>query len=459
MATAEQHADGLQVQDLRGRVRGEVLRPADGGYDEARTVWNGMIDRRPGLIARCAGIADVIEAVNFARTNHLLLSVRAGGHSVAGHAVCDGGLMVDLSLLKGIRVDPGQRTVRAGAGVTWGELDHETQAFGLATTGGIVPTTGIAGLTLGGGLGYLMRRFGLACDNLLSVDIVTADGQLRTASATEQPDLFCGVRGGGGNFGVVTSLEYRLHPLGPLVLGGFIFHPFAAARDALHCYRELTRTAPDELTTYVAFATSPEGQRVVAFIVCYSGPLEQGDEVLRPLRQFGTPLADTVSPMPYTAVQALAGPLYPPGRLNYWKSSFLDGLSDDAIATLIAQCEQLPSPFSAAAIEHLGGAVSRVGTDETAFSQRSAPYSLVITGEWTDPAETSRNVRWVREFWTAMQPFQSEAAYVNYLGAEELDRVKAAYGEQTYDRLVALKNKYDPTNLFRVNQNIPPGPG
>jgi hypothetical protein len=443
-----------RVEHFKASLRGEGLGPGDADYEAARRVWNGMIDRRPALIARCAGIADVIQAVQFARAHNLAVAVRGGGHSIAGHGVCDGGLMIDLSRLKGIRVDPARRTVRAEPGVTWGEFDHETQAFGLATTGGIVPTTGIAGLTLGGGLGYLMRRFGLACDNLLSVDIVTADGELRTASTTENAELFWGLRGGGGNFGVVTSLEYRLHPVGPLVLGGFVFHPRAVAKDALRFYAQFTRTAPDELTTYFAFATSPEGQPVVVFITCYSGLLDQGEEVLRPLRQFGTPLADTVSAMPYTALQTLAGPLYPPGRLNYWKSSFLTQLDDAAFETLIAQFQMVPSPYSAMALEQLGGAVSRVGADETAFSQRTIPYSLIITSEWEDPAATDRNVSWTRECWAAMRPFESEAAYVNYLDADEQDRTRASYAGRTYERLVALKNQYDPSNLFRHNQNI-----
>ena len=447
--------DEAAIQELRTSFRGALLRPGDDHYETVRQVWNSMINRKPAVIARCTGAADVISAVNFARTHNLLVSVRGGGHGVAGYGVCDGGLMIDLSPMKGIRVDPVGRTVRAQGGVTWGELDHETQAFGLATTGGVVPSTGIAGLTLGGGLGYLMRRFGLACDNLISVDIVTADGRLRTASATENADLFWAVRGGGGNFGVATSLEYRLHPVGPLVLGGIILHPLSQAREVAQFYRTFTSSAPDELTTLLGFLTSRDGQPAVAFVVCYSGPLAHGEEVIRPLRAFGTPVADMVGPMPYATVQALFAPAYPPGRLNYWKSSFLQDLSDAAIETMIAQFSAVPSPLSVAGIEQLGGAVSRVGKDETAFGERSAPYNLIITSEWVDPAASERNIRWARDFWEAMRPFESEAAYVNYLGAEEQDRIRAAYGE-TYERLVALKNKYDPTNLFHLNQNIKP---
>jgi hypothetical protein len=448
--------DEATIHEFRAGLRGTLLRPGDDGYDAARRVWNGMIDRKPALIARCAGAADVISAVNVARTRDVLVSVRGGGHGVAGYAVCDGGLMIDLSPMKGIRVDPARRTARAQPGLTWGEFDQETQAFGLATTGGFVPTTGIAGLTLGGGLGYLMRRFGLACDNLLSVDIVTADGQLRTASPTENEDLFWGVRGGGGNFGVVTSFEYRLSAVGPMVLGGDILHPLTVAKEALQFYREFTHTAPDELTTHLAFVTSPEGHPVVAFIVCYSGPMGKGEEVIRPLRAFGSPVADLVGPMPYIAVQALGGPFYPPGRFNYWKSSFIYDLSDAAIDTMIAQFEAVPSPFSAVALEHLGGAMSRIGKDETAFNERTAPLSLIITSEWTDPAESENNIRWARDFWAAMRPFASEAAYVNYLDRGDEDRIRAAYGADKYERLVTLKNKYDPTNIFRLNQNIKP---
>jgi hypothetical protein len=447
----------VAVEEFKAGLRGEVLRPSEEGYEEARTVWNAMIDKRPALIARCAGAADVIHSINFARTNKFLVAVRGGGHDVAGTAVCDGGLVVDLSRMKGIRVDATRRTVRAEPGLTWGEFDQETQAFGLATTGGFVPTTGIAGLTLGGGLGYLMRRFGLVCDNLLSVDIVTAGGQLLTASETENEDLFWAVRGGGGNFGIVTSFEYEVHPVGPMMLGGLILHPLARAKEIAQFYREFTSTSPDELTTHLAFVTSPDGQPVVAFVICYSGPVDEGEEVIRPLREFGSPVADMAGPMPYTAIQALGGDLYPHGRWNYWKSNFLQELSDEAIDTMIDQFSAAPSPFCVAAFEHLGGEVSRVGEDETAFGDRSAPYTLIITSGWVDPAETERNVEWARGFWEAMQPFTRDTVYVNYMDIrDEADRIKAAYGAETYERLVALKNKYDPTNLFRLNKNIQP---
>jgi FAD/FMN-containing dehydrogenase len=454
-ATSIGSVDDVAIQAFQESMRGEMLRSGDHGYDAARTIWNAIIDRRPGLIARCAGAADVIAAIRFAREQGLLVSVKGGGHGVAGTAVADGGLMIDLSPMNGIEVDVAGRTARAGGGTTWGEFDRETQAHGLATTGGIVPTTGIAGLTLGGGLGYLMRRFGLACDNLLSADVVTADGELLTASAEEHPDLFWGLRGGSGNFGVVTSLEFQLHPVGPTVLGGFVFHPFAQAREVARFYRELTATAPDEMTTYLAFATSPDGDPVVAFIACYSGRLEDGEAVLAPLRGFGSPLADTIGPLPYTEVQAFGAPLYPSGRLNYWKSNFLNDLGDGAIETLINQFAAVPSPMSAVAIEHLGGAVARVDPDATAFGDRSAPYSVVITGEWVDPQESERNIQWVRDCWQAVQPHAKESVYVNYLDTGEEDRVKAAYGA-SYERLAALKAKYDPANFFRHNHNVRP---
>jgi hypothetical protein len=445
------------VEEFKAALRGELLRPGDESYEEARTVWNAMIDKRPALITRCAGAADVIHSINFARNNEFLVAVRGGGHDVAGTAVCDRGLVIDLSRMKGIRVDPTRRTIRAEPGLTWGEFDQETQAFGLATTGGFVPTTGIAGLTLGGGLGYLMRRFGLVCDNLLSVDIVTAEAQLLTASETENEDLFWGVRGGGGNFGIVTSFEYEVHPVGPMVLGGLILHPLARAKETAQFYREFTSTSPDELTTYLAFVTSPDGQPVVAFVICYSGPVDEGEEVIRPLREFGSPVADMAGPMPYTAIQALGGDLYPHGRWNYWKSNFVQELSDKAIDTMIEQFSGAPSPFCVAAFEHLGGEVSRVGEDETAFGDRSAPYTLIITSGWVDPAETERNVQWTRDFWEAMQPFTRDTVYVNYMDMrDEADRIKAAYGAEKYERLVALKNKYDPTNLFRLSKNIEP---
>jgi hypothetical protein len=446
--------DEATIHEFRGGLRGTLLRPGDDGYDAARRVWNGMIDRKPALIARCVGAADVISAVNFARNNNLLVSVRGGGHNVSGNAVCDRGLVIDLSPMKGLRVDPARQTVRAEGGVTWGEFDRETQAFELATTGGIVSTTGIAGLTLGGGVGWLVRKYGLACDNLLSVDIVLADGQLRTASATENADLFWGVRGGGGNFGVVTSLEYRLHRVGP-VLGGMVLHPQSTAKEVLQFYRAFTRSAPEELTAYAVFVTSPDGVPGVAIVACYSGPLETGEVVMRPLKEFGPPVADLIRPMAYHEMQTLFDAAFPAGLQNYWKSNFLKELSDDAMDVLVAQAAKVTSPLSVVGVEYYGGAASRVGEDETAFPHRQAQYNLVIIAQWTDPAEADKHMQWTRETWEGMQAFSSGRVYVNTLGLEGEERVREAFGAN-YERLVTLKNTYDPTNLFRLNQNIKP---
>jgi FAD/FMN-containing dehydrogenase len=447
------------VEAFRASLRGHLLHAGEDGYEEARTIWNGMIDRHPALIARCAGVADVISCVNFARAHQLLVAVRGGGHGVAGHAVCDGGLMIDLSRMKSIRVDPVRRTARAEPGLTWGEFDHETQTFGLATTGGQISTTGIAGLTLGGGWGYLARSYGLACDNLLSVDLVTANGQLLTASDTEHQDLFWGVRGGGGNFGVVTAFEYQLHQVGP-VLAGVVIHPFKKAKEVLTRYREFTKTAPDELASGAVLLTMPDGTPVAGVVVCYHGPLDEGERVLKPLRAFGSPLADQIGPMPYTAAQQLVDAFYPPGLQEYWKSSFLTEISDAAIATMVAHCAHRPSPLCHVVIEHtLGGAVSRIDTDATAFNHRDVQYSFLSLGVCTGPAEAETSVRWARECWDAMQPFSTGSVYVNYLGREAdegAERIQAAYGAEKYQRLVALKHTYDPTNLFRLNQNIQP---
>ncbi len=446
------------LEELRAGLAGDLICPGDGDYDAARMVFNAMIEKRPALIARCTGVADVIRAVNFARSHELLVSVRGGGHNVAGNAVCDGGVVIDLSRMKGVRVDPAARTIRAGPGVTWGEFDRESQLFGLATTGGAISTTGIAGLTLGGGIGWLGRKLGLTCDNLLSVDLVTADGRFLTVSASQHADLFWGVRGGGGNFGVVTSFEFRLHLVGR-VLAGLLIYPMAKARDVLRLDREVSAAAPDELSVYAALATSPAGDPVVLLIPFYTGPPEEGERLLRPLREFGPPLVDGVALVPYTQHQCALDEGNPYGLLHhYWKSSFLTGLSDEAIETLIEQFRGVPSPRSALFIEHLGGAYGRMDTGETAFAHRAAPYNLLVLGRWQGAASSEENVAWVRTAWKALQPFASEAVYVNYLEAEHegAARVAAAFGSN-YDRLVQLKNWYDPTNFFRQNQNIGPG--
>jgi FAD/FMN-containing dehydrogenase len=457
--------DEKAVQEFKANLRGELIRPEDSGYDAARKVWNGMIDKHPALIVLCTGVADVISAVNFARTNKLLVAVRGGGHGVAGNAVCDGGIVIDLSRMKGMRVDPTARTARAQTGLTWGEFDRETQAFGLAITGGLVSTTGIAGFTLGGGLGWLMRKHGLTCDNLLSADIVTADGRFLTASKTENADLFWGVRGGGGNFGIATSFEYRLHPVGK-VIGGLSLYPAEKAREVLHFYREYLTTVPENLTSIVFFLKAPpapfipenlHGAPVVGFAVCYAGSIEEGERVVRPLKEFGPPAVDLINPMPYTALQSMLDAGAPPGLQNYWKSEYLKGLSDDAIDTIVDHSARMQSPLSQVHVQHMQGAVSCVGADETPFGNRDAAYVLNIVGMWSDPKESETHTRWTREFFATMESFSTGGVYVNFLGNEGEKRVTAAYGQANYERLVALKNKYDPTNFFSLNQNIKPG--
>jgi FAD/FMN-containing dehydrogenase len=444
------------IGELRAGFRGRVLEPSDGGYDAARKVDNAMIDRRPALIARCAGVADVLGAVRFAREHGLLVSIRAGGHNVAGNAVCDGGLMIDVSSMKGVRVDPVARTARAEAGVTWGELDAETQAFGLATTGGVISTTGIAGLTLGGGVGWLNGRFGLACDNLVAADVVTADGRFVHASEHENSDLFWGLRGGGGNFGLVTSFEYRLHAVGPMVLSGPLFHPAARAREVLRFYREFTAGEPDELTTYAGLLTGPDGAPLVGIVPCYAGPPEEGERLVGRLRKFGPPVADMLGPMPYVAVQKMFNDAFPPGRYNYWKSSLAPEITDQLIDAVIEHMARVPSPHTAVMLEHYHGAYARPAVGATAYSHRRPTYDVVIIANWTDPKDNARNIAWARDLFAAVQPQVSRAAYVNFLdGDEGADRIRAAYGEN-YDRLVALKRTYDPTNFFRMNQNIRP---
>jgi FAD/FMN-containing dehydrogenase len=443
------------VENLRARMRGSVLTAADAGYDAARRIWNAMIDKRPAVIARCAGDTDVIEAVRFAAAHGMLVSVRGGGHNVAGTAVCEGGLMIDLSPMKGIRVDPVARTAWAQPGLLWQEFDQATQAFGLATTGGTVGETGIAGLTLGGGVGWLVRKYGLTCDNLLAADVVTADGQLRHVSSEEDSDLFWALRGGGGNFGVVTSFQYRLHPL-PSVLGGLIIHPRSAARDVIRFHRDFIASAPEELTSYVALLTAPDGQPVVALASCYCGDLEEGERVLRPMREFGSPLVDDMKPMPYAGVQGLFGPGFPWGRRNYWKSSFLRELPDAVVNAVVEQADRAPSLLSAVVLEYYGGAASRVAAGATAFPHREANYNLVILGQWSDAAEDQAQISWTRDCWEAVRPWASGAVYMNALSEDEgAKSVRDAYGDN-YARLATIKAVFDPNNLFRLNQNIAP---
>jgi FAD/FMN-containing dehydrogenase len=446
-----------KVAALQARFSGQLLRPGDATYDRARRVWNTMIDRRPGLIARCAHADDIRQAVTFARTNHLLLAVRGGGHNVTGHAVCEGGMVIDLSPMKGLRVDPLARSARAEPGLTWGEFDAAAQAYGLATTGGIVSSTGIAGLTLGGGQGWLMRTHGLACDNLLAVDLVTAEGECVTASATENPELFWGVRGGGGNFGVVTAFTYQLHPVGPTVFGGLLLYPLTAAREVLRLFREVMDTAPDAFAATAVLTTSPGDQRtpVLAMAVCCLGPPAQGEQLLRPFRACRPLLADLVGRKPYTAVQTMLDATNQPGRW-YYKSGFLQHLSTEAIEAMLACCARFPSHLSRIVIEAPSGAVARVGETATAYQHRHGHYNVIVISGWTVATDDASNTQWVLSAMHAMQPFALARVYVNYLDADEgSERVRAAYGAN-YSRLVALKNRYDPTNLFCLNHNIVP---
>jgi len=447
-------------------IEGEVISPGDRAYDDARKLWNGAIDRSPAAIVRCTGVSDVVAAVRFARERDLLVSVRGGGHGVGGHAVCEGGLVIDLSPLKAIEVDPARRTARAEAGVLWGELDRETQAFGLATTGGVVTHTGIAGLTLGGGIGWLMRKHGATIDNLLSAQLVTADGDIVPASTEENADLFWGLRGGGGNFGIVTSFEYRLHPVGPQVLAGPIFHSLDHAPELLRFSRGFIADAPDELTTIFNLRQAPSlpllppelhGRPVAMVVVCYAGTPGKGEAVLRPLRAFGSPLLDAIGARPYTALQSMFDATVPHGWHYYWKSSELPPLSDPAIEILVEHAAVQTSPRSYCFTFHLGGAVSRVGEEETAFSQRDAAHNVNINAVWTkDDEEPERHVDWTRRFHAALAPVARDRVYINFLGDEGADRVQNAYGTAKYERLVALKEKWDPTNFLRHNQNIQP---
>lgn len=444
----------------------EVLSPGDPGYDEARKIWNGAIDRFPSLIVRCRGVADIIAALRFARECELLVAVRGGGHNVAGSAICDGGVVIDLSEMRSIRVDPVRRLARAEPGVLWGEFDRETQQFGLATTGGVVTHTGVAGLTLGGGIGWLMRKHGLTIDNLVSVDVVTADGELLTASEDENADLFWGLRGGGGNFGIVTSFEFRLHEVGPSVLAGPIFFPMEQAPEVLAFYREFIQSVPDEFTSVLNLRRAPKvpflsedihGKPVIAVVVCYSGDTEEGEEVVRPLKEFGSPLVDLLVPKPYVTHQSMFDPTVPHGWHYYWKSWDLRTLSDGVASELVAHSSKITSPLSYTVIFQMGGAVARVGEQETAYGHRDAGHVVNINAIWTegDP-RTEEHIKWARDFWSALTPHDPLGVYVNFLGDEGEDRIRAAYGEEKYRRLVELKDKYDPGNVFRVNQNIAP---
>lgn len=459
--------DEKAVGRFGSKLRGEVLRAGDAGYDAARRVWNGLIDRHPAVIARCAGTSDVVCAVDFARENDLLVAVRGGGHNVAGSATCDGGLVIDLSPMRDVRVDPGRRTARAEGGATWADLDRETQVFGLATPGGLVSETGIGGLTLGGGIGWLRRKHGLSCDNLISVDVVTADGGLLTASEESNVDLFWGVRGGGGYLGVVTSFEYRLHPVGPEVMFCLVFHAGEEAKRALRFYRAYAAAAPDEVTSFAICGTLPHagpfpeevyGRPYVVFAAMYAGPVEEGELATRPLRDFAEPLADFSGPMPYVEVQSLLDEDYPAGELRYyWKSLYLDGLGDEAIDGIVAHTASKPSALSTVDVWHMGGAVDRVGPEESAFGNRRSPFLLGVEANWEDPRDDDANIAWARGCVEDLRPFSDGGEYLNFPGFMEggEETLRAAFGSNCA-RLAALKARYDPENLFRLDPNIRP---
>jgi hypothetical protein len=443
------------IEGLRSKLRGDLLTPDHAEYDEARRVWNGMIDRRPALIARCAGAGDVVACVNFARTHNVLLSVRGGAHNVAGNAVCDDGLVIDFSRMKAIRVDLKAQTARAEPGVKWIDFDREVQAFGLAMTSGTFSDTGISGLTLGGGLGWLGGKYGLVSDNVLSFDVVTADGQLRRASADENEDLFWALRGGGGNFGVVTSYEYRVYPVG-MLLAGPVFHPFEHAREVLRFYNDFSSNIPDELTTGFGLLTGPDGSRMAGIVVVYNGPLEEGERVVRPVREFGQPLADHIGPMPYTAVQTMFDPLAPTGRNYYIKAPWLKEIGDGAVEAIVNRFAEVPSPFTIVFLQQKSGAMARGPHDRTAFGHRDDLYSGVIISGWDDPSQAEANISWTRQLGQELESFGSSGEYVNELGPNDPEeRIRAAFGAN-YERLMLLKQKYDPENLFRHTQNIRP---
>lgn len=446
------------------QLKGKLISPEDGYYDEARSVWNGMIDKRPSLIARCRGVVDVMNAVNFARNNDLTAAIRGGGHNIAGHAVCDGGLVIDLSQMRSVRVDPQAKTARVGPGAVWADLDRETQAFGLAVPGGLVSSTGVAGLTLGGGFGWLSRKYGLTCDNLLSADVVTAEGRFLKASATENADLFWALRGGGGNFGAVTSFEFELHEVGPTLLSGLLLYRLEDAPAVIRHYRKVIADAPDELSCYLLFRPAPRapflpedvhGRPILALVMCYAGDSEAGEEATRPLRDFGQPLADKVAPRPYTKFQQISDANWQPGFRDYWKAEYLRGLSDEAIDTLVHFAGTIPTTMTDFKIAHFEGAISRIPGDATAFPHRKAPFVININTRWKNPKEDKSNIAWTRKFFDAMQTFSTGGTYVSFLGEEGPQRIQAAFGDN-YQRLVEIKNKYDPRNFFRLNQNIKP---
>jgi len=465
-STVETELDPAAVDELRASLSDELVQPADPGYDERRAVWNGSIDRHPALIARCANAADVIAALRFAERTGLPLAVRGGGHSFPGQSVCDGGVVIDLGPMKGIRVDPDARRATAQAGVLLGELDQATQQSGLVVPSGIVTHTGLAGLTLGGGIGWVMRKYGLTIDQLLSAEVVTASGEVVRASEDENADLFWGIRGGGGNFGIVTEFEFRLNPLGPEVLAGPIFWPMTESPQVLRFYRDWIAEAPDELMTIVIHRKAPplpfvpaelHGELVVAVVCCYAGPIEDGERVVRPLREFGHPVLDLCEPKPYLQHQAMFDPSFPHGRWYYMRSCDVAELSDEVIDTTVEHSMRIASPLTAFPIWQMGGAVARKDADDAAFNGRGAGHTFNITATTQSSEGFDQEREWARGLWSALEPHHTNSVYVNFLMDEGEERVREAYGDERYDRLKKLKRKYDPGNLFRLNQNIPPG--
>ena len=451
------------LDELRARLNGQTIVPGDAAYEEARKVYNGMIDRRPGVIVRCTDVADVMASVQFAREQGKDLSIRGGSHSVPGFGTNDDGVVIDLAPMKSVRVDPHARTVRAEGGCTWGGFNHATYAFGMATTGGIIASTGIAGLTLGGGIGYLTRAFGLSCDNLISADVVTADGRFLVASKRQNEDLFWALQGGGGNFGVVTSFEYQLHPVKDIVAGLFFF-PLDRSRDVLEFYREYIQTAPEELGMFPAFQIAPplpfippadHGKTFCILVCCWAGRPEDAEKIFAPIRKVGPIAAEMVSPMPYPTLNALFDPLLPAGLQHYWKAAFATDLTDGAIKAHLEFGPKVPVVNSTMHIYPINGAAGRVASDATAFAYRDAKFATVIAGMWPDPADNEKNTKWVKDYYKALQPHSSSGGYVNFMAGDDQGRVRDNY-KGNYDRLVTIKKKYDPGNLFHMNQNIKP---
>ncbi|HEX4426870.1 MAG TPA: FAD-binding oxidoreductase [Terriglobales bacterium] len=444
----------MDIKTFRASFSGQILEPIDEGYDEARQIWNASFSKHPRVIARCSGVADVIAAVHFGRANNLVTAIRGGGHNVGGRALCDDGLVIDLSRMRSVFVEEKSRTVRVEGGATLGDLGRETHVFGLAVPSGIVPNTGIGGLTLGGGVGWLIRKYGMTIDNLLSAQVVTADGKVLTASASENNDLFWALRGGGGNFGVVTSFEFQAHPVAT-VLGGFLLYPRTKGVEVIRHFRDYMASAPDELTAYAALLHGPDGSPLVGVIPCYCGSVVEGERVLEPLRKFGSPIVDGVQAIPFPVMQSLLAPSFPDGNCNYWKSTLQRELSDDAISAIVEHANRLSSPLSFVVLEYYGGAAGRVSRDATAFPHRDLPWDILFLAQWTDPTQTDMHREWARSGEEMLRPFSQNAHLLSALDVEAEDVVKSAFGPNL-PRLESVKQKYDPANFFRVNQNIKP---